>query len=364
MPAKARKTTAKTAARRKPSTAGAKTSAKPSAFKGFNEIIILSPGAELTAAEAELRLRTVARHLKVPALPPVLRVAEIEANPNATALALYRAFRAVGRGGPALYLCAGNPTEGALSILQTDWGNTFLASNDGTLGLLASLFAQRGIAHTFTQLNTEAVLESEQRRMQNPDWQPAADFALRDLLAPAAAALLAGVPAARMGNLAATRTVATGLALHQTTFATRLQPLPLRLDEPADVHAVAIAPGNYLINLTLDPLSFDQLLDDRARFTLSYPGHCPMGIIPLTRRLKLDVAGPDGHTTGSCATGHCTPRSSHACHHGAAGHGCGNHLHLSPYPAPAWDERFLSLHITGCCVPALDTLKLTLTRTR
>lgn len=317
----------------------AKAPAAPRPLKAFTTVILLSPGAEVSAAEAELRLRTVARHLGMDALPPVLRVAEIDPTPDATALALYRTFRALGRGGPALYLAAGNPTEGALSLLITDWGNTFLAPNDGTLGLLAALFRQRRIPHTLTTLNAEALTQAEQSRMQNPDWQPAPDFSLRDLLAPAAAALLAGTPAARLAA-PSSRTNPGGLNLHQTPFSERLQPLPLRLNDAVSAHTLPLGNGQWLVNLTLDPLSFDQLHDDKAQFTLTGTGLTKGWLSGLMPHSLLKLSGR--HTLGVA---------------GGTGHPAGPHLHLSPLPSPTWDERFLSLHLPeGVTLPSLVTL--------
>jgi hypothetical protein len=319
----------------------AKAVAKPKpvapAARGFTTIVVLSPGEALTAAEAELKLRTAAVGL---ALPPVVRVSDLEATPAAMALALYRAWRAVGRGAPALYLCAGqNPGRaegGALSVMTTDWGNTVLAPNDGSLGLLVRLFAERHIPHTLKQLDIDAVVAAEQARMQNPEWQPAPDFALRDLLAPAAALL-----ATRSGRLES----GAPLAPLVLPFAEGSRTLRLKLHDAQPGLAVPVGPHRYLLNLTLDPLAFDQLLDDSAEFRLEMPGvRAPC---PLTRLFRSPTAGMAADSALS-----------------GRGRRAGT-LGLDGTLAPAWDERFLALTLHPRARPSRPgPLPLTLIRVR
>lgn len=301
----------------------------------FKQVLILAQGPDVLAAEAELRLRTVARHIGVEALPPVLRIPHTGTTPLATGLALYQLFRATGRGGPALYIAGGAADHGALSLLTTDWGNAVLAPNDGTPGTLVSFFQQRKIPFTLHQLALDSLISAEQHRMENPEWEPSFAFALRDVLAPAAAALLGGLPFASLAQTG-TKTNATGLTPHIPPFASKLQPLPMKLNTPIPVLALKQAEGPHLLNLTLDALSFQQLVDDRAAFTLTLPPRG--GLLPLR------------HTHTLTATEHPTPTP---------------HLGLSPLPAPAWDESFLTLSVS-CTHPcwADPIVPLTLTRTR
>lgn len=360
---------AKPAARKpvpaKPLAAKARPS-QPAPAKEFTSIVILAPGAEVTGAETELRLRSVARHHGVHHLPPVVRVAEITPTPEATALALYRAFRAVGRGGPAMYLVDGNHVGGALTALRTDWGNTVLCANDGTLALLQTLFDLRGIPTSLAEIDTDRITANEQARMQNPDWHPAPDFALRDILAPAAASLLAGTPLDKLTRAPGTRTRASGLAVHGSAFAQGMNTLPLQIGSPIPALAMRQDDGTYLLNLTLDDLSFDQLLDDQATFTLQHQHHCRwLSKLGLHHKHKLVVHGHGHHEAES------HKHQAH-CHHGSccgtAGkaplNNCHNHLHLSPLQAPVWDERFLSISLGGCCGHHGPVLAITLVRTR
>ncbi len=337
----------------------------PALTEGFTSIIILAPGAEVTSAEAELRLRSVGRHHGLRHLPPVVRIAEIAPTPEATALALYRAFRAVGRGGPAIYLIDGNHVGGALTALRTDWGNTILCANDGTLALLQTLFDLRGITSHLAEIDTDRIVLAEQGRMQNPDWHPAPDFALRDILAPAAASLLAGTPLEKLTRAAGTRTRASGLAVHGSAFARGMSTLPLQIGASIPALAMRQDDGTWLLNLTLDDLSFDQMLDDQASFTLSHEHGCGwLRKLGLARKHKLVVHGHGHHEPES----HKTHAS---CHHGGCCgsnkvplNNCRNHLHLSPLQAPVWDERFLSVSLGDCCGHHGPVLAVTLVRTR
>jgi hypothetical protein len=341
MPARTatKKTPAKPAPAKRPT---ARPTARPNS-KAFSSVVVLAPGAELLAAEAELRLRSIARHLGAP-VPPVVRVAELETTPEATGLALYRAFRAVGRGGPVLYLVASNAQAGALCALTTDWGNTILAANDGTLAMLVQLFSLRGIPFTLTELDVDALTATEQRRMDNPEWQPAPDFALRDVLAPAAAQVLSGTPANHLARPTSTKTkAAPALVPQPTRWSKNLATLPLGLGEKINALALPQPDGTWLLNLTLDPLSFDQLLDDRAGFTLKHPHRCRwLNKLGLMHCHKLVVHGTAAPTTSCCAGGTC---GSSCC---GSKNTCANHLHLSPLQAPVWDERLLSITLGSC----------------
>lgn len=326
-----------------PKTKARSTSTKAGTTPHFHHVIILAQGAEILGAEAELRLRTVGRHIGLTQLPVVVRVAELPTTPMATGLALYQAFRATGRGGPALYVVGGAAAQGALSLLTTDWGNAVLAPNDGTLGLLTTLFTQRGIPFTLQQLALDSIITAEQHRMENPEWQPSLTFALRDVLAPAAAALLAGLPFTSLTQ-AGTKTNATGLHPHVPHFANKLTTLPLKLHTPHSLLALKQPDGSFLLNLTLDALSFQQLEDERAQFTLTLP--------PRHSWLPSGLTGAHSHTlhVGQPAT------SGHQNHGG---------LSLSGLPAPVWDEHFISLSVT-CSHPcwADPIIPLTLTRNR
>jgi hypothetical protein len=313
--------------------------------KPFDSIVILAPSHDVTAAEAELRLRSVAKYVKVTNLPPVMRISGLNPSPEATALALYRTYRAVGRGGPVLYVVNGNHTGGALCALTTDWGNTILCANDGTLSLLASLFSLRKIPHTLTELNTDSIINAEQTRMQNPEWLPAPDFALRDILAPAAALLLAGTPLKSMAQAHSTRTNASGLHIHNNVFCQNIQTLPLHLHKSIHARAMRLSSGNILINLTLDPLSFDGLLDDTATFTLSF-AH------PYAWLAKLGLQS--SHTVHVHA--------AESLHHKTR---CKGHMHLSPLQAPVWNERFLEVSLSSALAPSIPHIfEVSLSRTR
>lgn len=318
-----------------------KPAAKLPVRKPFNSIIILDTGPQFTAAEAELRLRTMASHHTHGApLPPVVRVSALDASPLASAMALYRAWRAVGHGAPALYLCASTTGNEALTMLTTDWGNAVLAPNDGTLSLISRLFAERHIPFKLFPLDLDSIVASERARMENPDWAPAPDFALRDYLAPAAALCVAGI--------SPTIKHASPLLPQGLPFAEGSRTLSLKLHEPLPAYALPLGSGDFLLNLTLDPLSYDQLIDDRAVFSLEMANICaPCRFTRMLRLPTVEVeagtpAGPLPIALGSRRVGT---------------------LGLDGTLAPAWDERFLTMHLGNTLpVNGFTPLPLTLIR--
>ncbi|HEX2859856.1 MAG TPA: hypothetical protein VHP58_06645 [Alphaproteobacteria bacterium] len=318
------------------------TAAKVPARQPFKAIIILDTGPQFTAAEAELRLRTMAaHHTKGAPLPPVVRVSALDASPLASAMALYRAWRAVGHGAPALYLCASTTGNEALTMLTTDWGNAVLAPNDGTLSLIARLFAERHITFQLFPLDLENIIQGERARMENPDWEPAPDFALRDYLAPAAALCVAGIsPVIKH----ASPLMAQGLP-----FAEGSRTMSLKLHQPLPTYALPLGNGEFLLNLTLDPLSYDQLIDDRAVFSLEMDNvHAPCRFTRLMRLPTVEVE-PDNTPTGPLPTALGTRRVGT--------------LGLDGTLAPAWDERFLTLKLQNAPASSSFTpLPLTLIR--
>jgi hypothetical protein len=329
MPAKAKKTSAP----KSPATLC-------HAAKKFNAIIILDTGPQFTAAEAELRLRTMAlHHTKGAPLPPIIRVSALDVSPMASAMALYRAWRAVGHGSPALYLCATTTGNATLTMLTTDWGNTVIGPNDGTLSLLGRLFAERHVPFELHSLDLDHIIAVERLRMDNPDWEPAPDFALRDYLAPAAALQIAGLDSTDKNSLP--------LNLTSLPFAEGSHTLRLKLHESQPAYALPTGNGSFLLNLTIDPLSFDQLLDDQAQFTLEMHRVCtPCQFRRLfqnpTVRAEQPVPPP-------------SPKRAFV-------RGVGS-LSLDGTLAPAWDERFLTLHL-GPYAPAQADHPLPLTLTR
>lgn len=319
----------------------------------FSGIVILSPGSEMQSAEAEMRLRTAARYLsgpkkpavpaelspnRQPVVPPVIRVAEIPASPAATAMALYRSFRAMGRGGPCLFLAAGNTTMGQPTLFTTDWGNTLLAPDDGTLDMVADLLNQRRIAYSRSPMNIDPILAFERMRMENPDYQPALDFTLRDVLAPAAALLLAGTAANEICQTDPTPTKASGRHLAHP-FIRGMRSLTPRLGAETPFLAIRNDDGDLLTNLTLDGLGFEQMAEEKAVFTLQ--------------------TGPRGNGL----TRLFLP-SSKVGMRTSATHVSEPHLALSSTLAPMWDERFLSLHLPTQVPAFADTLSGTIRRVR
>jgi hypothetical protein len=310
------------------------------AAKKYNAIIILDTGPQFTAAEAELRLRTMAiHHTRGAALPPIIRVSALDASPMASAMALYRAWRAVGHGSPALYLCATTTGNATLTMLTTDWGNTVIGPNDGTLSLLGRLFTERHVLFELHSLDLDHIIAVERLRMDNPDWEPAPDFALRDYLAPAAALQIAGLSAVDKNSLP--------LNLVSLPFAEGSHTLRLKLHESQPAYALPTGDGNFLLNLTIDPLSFDQLLDDQASFSIEMANvHTPC----LLRRLFQNPA-----VKAEQPVPPPSPKRAFVRRVGS--------LSIDGTLAPAWDERFLTLHL-GPYAPAHGNHPLPLTLTR
>jgi len=184
----------------------------------FNNIVLLTDfDCALSTASVELRLRNVFHYatlqkekrttlpsevdfmvgLSTPDMPPVVTVHDIPTgNIDYAAYALYTTMRALGRSGPNLFVHMTDPGVGGSSdraVLVTDLGNTFIGPNNGSLGLAASYFRERGIPCTLYQVDCDFIESLEQHRMEEPSYHLPATFHGRDVFGVLAGLIAGGV---------------------------------------------------------------------------------------------------------------------------------------------------------------------------
>lgn len=274
----------------------------------FQNLVILTDfGDDVANAQIEMRFRNVAQWVHeertkrtlMPAditlpkaaaaavNPAVMHVTDIPfGNIDYAGYALYCCYRALGRSRPNVFIHVCDPGVGAADdrcILQTDYGNTFIGPDNGTLGLLKTYFADRGIKSTLWQLDRDRLEELEQHRMEEPSYHIPRTFHGRDIFAVAAGLVAGGVPIA---SFAEQKDVAR---LIGTNFAEKLTSLPLKLN--ADILCFAFRDntyGNLKTNLMLDGLTFDQLIEEDAVFQ-AVPANASFWQGGFSRRITFSV---------------------------------------------------------------------------
>jgi S-adenosylmethionine hydrolase len=254
--------------------------------------------------------------------PPVMQVRDIPpGNIDYAAYALYTCYRALGRTKPNLFIHVTDPGVGHSddrSLLITDLGNTFIGPNNGTLGLLARFFAERNIRTKQWLLDTDTIETIEQARTESPTYHLPRTFHGRDLFG-----VVAGLVAGGVDPYSVVLPQSDGMPLIKRPFANKLQALPLQLKRPQPFFAMRDNTfGNLKTNLTLDSLSFDQLVDEGAKFRVRCQHKHPRGPFcwgnsTLTFPAKRAFAG-------SLQAGHPL-------------------LFLGSTLAPMWDERLVEL---------------------
>ena len=277
----------KTAAPSAKAAAKASPAAPAAPAPAFNHLTIITDfGRDLTNAQMDMRLRNVLHYLQaerqkrtswpksiafnpavVPHMPPAMHVHDIPfGHVDEGAFALYSCFRALGRSGPNLFVfalhCHGVTESPA--ILQTDLGNTFIGPNTGALGLLRDYFRNRGIETQLHKIDVEKVEDLERLRMDAPDYHLPRTFLGRDVYAVVAAYLAAGVP------IGVFTTKPEGYRLTVRGFAEGVNTLPMKLGAPTRFMCFRDNSfGNLKTNLTLDALTFDQLVEEQAQFNIT-----------------------------------------------------------------------------------------------
>ncbi|MFZ2619681.1 MAG: SAM-dependent chlorinase/fluorinase [Alphaproteobacteria bacterium] len=260
-----------------------------------NVVILTDAHSTLNSAQIEMRFRNVLQWVhderakrslmpkdiqlsplnSKPALPQVVHITDIPSgNVDYAAYAMYCAYRALGRSRPNIFIhmvdAADIPahTVPDRSMFVTDYGNVFLGPNNGSLGLIRKYFEERdGVESALFALDRDRIEELEQHRMEEPEYSIPATFQGRDVLAVAAGLLAGGLTPMQVGKL-----VKAGQPM-QLPFVQHMVNLPQQLNKPLEAMAFCDpALGNLKTSLTLDALSFDQLVDDNAVFRLRVKG--------------------------------------------------------------------------------------------
>jgi S-adenosylmethionine hydrolase len=264
----------------------------PQAYR--NLVIVTDFNCDISNAQMEMRFRNVLAWTQEESIKRTLMPQEIPLPPTAieaappavvhvtdvpygnidhAAHALYACYRALGRSRPNIFIHVTDPgvgRENNRSILVTDYGNTFIGPNNGSLGLMKAYFEERDIPSTLWQLDQDKIEELEQHRMEEPTYHIPRTFHGRDIFAVTAGLLAGGVPPASLAQDKKSK------GPTQTSYAQHLQPLPLQMKQPVRAHAFRDNTyGNLKTSLLLDALSFDQLVEENAHFRVSAPASGP-----------------------------------------------------------------------------------------
>ena len=200
--------------------------------------------------------------------PSVMHIQDIPfGNIDYGAYSLYCCYRALGRSRPNLFIHVTDPGVGAgddRSIMVTDYGNTFIGPNNGSLGLLRAYFDERGIPYKVWKIDLDKVEELEQYRMEEPTYHIPRTFHGRDIFSVVAGLLSGGVSPEAL----AIEEDKNGPAM--TALSDSISALPDKLGSPVLFYAFRDNTyGNLKTNLTLDALTFDQLVEEAAEFKIT-----------------------------------------------------------------------------------------------
>ncbi len=311
------------------------------AFK--NLVIVTDFGCGIANAQVEMRFRNVMQWVQeevverntmpeeitlpelpkdnLPNIPSVMHVMDIPfGNTDYCAYSLYTCYRTLGRSRPNLFIHACDPGVGSgenRSILVNDYGNVFVGPDNTSLGLLKAYFDERGIPSKLWRIDLEKIEELEQYRMQEPSYHIPLTFHGRDVFAVVAGLLAGGVKPEDL----ASKEVKKGPVLGD--YADGITPMPQRLGEKINCFAFRDNTyGNLKTNLTLDALTYDQLVEEEAIFKVTYKISKPKfwqfktrSLMFVTKRIFSDVKNGEPI------------------------------LYLGSTFAPEWDERFVEVAV-------------------
>lgn len=245
--------------------------------------------------------------------PAVITIGDISPGfMDYAAYTLYNSARTLGRSAPNLYIyvtSTASPNGEGKVMLVTDWGNTYIGLNNGTLGLIKAYYSARNIGCELYSIDEDMVETLEQIRMDEPTYSIPASFHGRDIFAVTAGLIAGGIPAHQLGQKIETEKVA------DTPFTSALQSLPLKLKSKVEgvVFSENGAGQSVISNFTTDTITFDQLVDEKAVFKIS----CQSAVTGKKQVYKCPVVRTAAQAGGT--------------------------LSLSGMLAPLWDEYFVTI---------------------
>lgn len=259
--------------------------------KYFQNLVVLTDfNAASITSQIEMRFRNVLHYvnteivqrktlpanLDLPVLPKgmVIEAPEVitigDISPSFTdyaAYTLYNSARTLGRCAPNLYIYVTTntfPSAAEKVMLVTDWGNTYIGLNNGTLGLIKAYYTARHIGYETYVIDEDMVETLEQIRMDEPTYSIPSSFHGRDIFAVTAGFIAGGIPAHQLGQKMENPKVA------DTPFTSALQSLPLKLKGKVEgvVFAGSGTGQSAISNFTTDAITFEQLADEKAVFKI------------------------------------------------------------------------------------------------
>ena len=284
----------------------------------FQWVLEESATRSLMPKEVDLPTRTVGTF---PQAPSVIDINDTPfGNIDYGAYSLYCCYRALGRSRPNIFIHVTDPGVGQgddRTIMVTDYGNTFIGPDNNSLGLLKAYFEERGITCKLWKIDRDKVEELEQHRMEEPTYHIPRTFHGRDIFAVTAGLIAGGVHPSQLAK----EEVKGGP--QQSLYAKDIKPIPQQLRQRVVGYAFRDNTyGNLKTNLTLDSLSFDQLVDEGAQFRVS------------TTEAETSWWQPSGRVVTFTAKRIFAdvPKNESL-------------LYLGSTFAPQWDERFVELAI-------------------
>ena len=231
---------------------------------------------------------------------------------------LYSCYRALGSSTrPNIFIHVVDPGVGKTndrSILMTDQGNVFIGPNNGSLSLMAAYFAAREIDYRMYLIDREFIQSFEQHRMESPTYLLPDTFHGRDLLAVTAGMIAAGVDPSVMAQPTQSDVMPT-----VGNYAQNICEIPMGLGQELSFHAFQDNTyGNLKTNISMDPHTFNHLVDEGAVFEVRANKSGLFG----SKKIKF----PAKPVFADMASG--SPL-----------------LYLGSTFSPTWDERFIELAV-------------------